>query len=313
MFKVNPVFLLANSLLGLSLILLPKIASAETLNSPILIAQNVVDGLPPAPPQSTEYSPESNLQTPAISVPDRVPNQAPDLFELPARGRPVEAAERYLVIVNGSSPRLLTQVRRIESDAFIQEYQGQQVIQIGLFNDVNNAQDQVDILAAEGINAEIWQVSGAQAANPRLNAGGTAIPAPDLVPVAPIPASVSIPVPAPMNAFSFQPASVSPTPLVADTVTAAPTEISQDSGSEGGGERTPYYVVIPGDSDTIPEIANQVIRLGDGYAIASMVEEAARPLGQHVRVGPFTSRRSASRWSRYFRNFGMDARIDYRR
>jgi hypothetical protein len=308
MFKVNPVSLFANSLIGFSLILIPKIASAETLNSPILITQNVVDGLPPAPPQSTEYSPGLNLQTPAISVPDRVPDPVPD--------RPFESAERYLVIVNGSNPRLLTQVRRIESDAFIQEHQGKRVIQIGLFNDINNAQDQVDILAAEGINAEIWQVSGAQAANPRLNAGGTAIPAPDLVPVTPLPASIPIPVPAPATAFSFQPTSASPAPrqFVADAVTAAPAEISQDvSQDSGDGERTPYYVVIPGDSDTIPEIANQVIRLGDGYAIASMVEEAARPLGQHVRVGPFTSRRSAARWSRYFRNFGMDARIDYRR
>jgi hypothetical protein len=307
MFKVNPVFLVANSLLGFSLILLPKISSAETLNSSILIAQNIVDGLPPAPPQSTEYSPDSSLPIPAVSVP-AAPDRLPD--------RPLESAERYLVIVNGSSPRLLTQVRRIESDAFIQEYQGNRVIQIGLFNDVNNAQDQVDLLAAAGINAEIWQVSGAQATTPRLNAGGTAIPAPNLVPVTPIPASVPIPVPAPATAFSFQQPSsqqtpISPAPLVADVVTDAPTEISQDSG--GGGRRTPYYVVIPGDSDTVAEIANQVIRLGDGYAIASMVEEAERPLGQHVRVGPFTSRRSAARWSRYFRNFGMDARIDYRR
>jgi hypothetical protein len=298
MFKVNAATLISNSLIGFSLILLPQIASAKTPNSPILIAQTVVDGLPPAPPQSTAPAPESNLQTPAVWVPDR------------GNDRPIESAEKYLVLVNGSSPQLLSQVRRIESSAFIQEYQGNRVIQIGLFNDINNAQDQVDLLAAEGINAEIWQVSGAQATNPRLNAGGTAavIPAPDLVPVTPIPASIPIPVPAPA-AFSFQETPAAPRPFVAQTMTNAPTEISQDSG---GGERTPYYVVIPGDSNAMPEIANQVIRLGEGYAIAAMVEEAERPLGGHVRVGPFTSRRSAARWSRYFRSFGMDARIDYR-
>jgi hypothetical protein len=298
MFKVNAATAVSNSLIGFSLILFPQIASAKTPNLPISIAQNVVDGLPPAPPQGAP--PESNLQTPAVWVPDG------------GDDRPIESAERYLVLVNGSSPQLLSQVRRIESSAFIQEYQGNRVIQIGLFNDINNAQDQVDLLAAEGINAEIWQVSGAQATNPRFNAGGTAaaIPAPDLVPVAPIPASIPIPVPAPAAAFSFQQTpAAQPRQVVAD---AAPTEISQDSGSFDGGERTPYYVVIPGNAEAMPEIANQVIRLGEGYAIASMVEEAKRPLGGHVRVGPFTSRRSAARWSRYFRSFGMDARIDYR-
>jgi hypothetical protein len=298
MFKVNAATAVSNSLIGFSLIFLPQIASAKTPNIPISIAQNVVDGLPPAPPQGAP--PESNLQTPNVWVPDG------------GGDRPIESAERYLVLVNGSSPQLLSQVRRIESSAFIQEYQGNRVIQIGLFNDINNAQDQVDLLAAEGINAEIWQVSGAQATNPRLNAGGTsaAIPAPDLVPVAPIPASIPIPVPAPAAAFSFQQTpATQPRQVVAD---AAPTEISQDSGSFDGGERTPYYVVIPGNAEAMPEIANQVIRLGEGYAIASMVEEAERPLGGHVRVGPFTSRRSAARWSRYFRSFGMDARIDYR-
>jgi hypothetical protein len=300
MFKVNATTLMGNSLIGFSLILLPQIASAQTLSSPILIAQTVVDGLPPAPPQSTESTPESNLQTPAVWVPD------------PESDRPIESVEKYLVLVNGSSPQLLSQVRRIESSAFIQEHEGKSVIQIGLFNDINNAQEQVDLLAAEGINAEIWQVSGAQATNPRLNAGGTAtvIPAPDLVPVTPIPASIPIPVPAPATAFSFQEAPAAPRQFVADTLTDAPTAISQDSSD--GGESTPYYVVIPGNSQMMPEIANQVIRLGEGYAIAAMVEEAERPLGGHVRVGPFTSRRSAARWSRYFRSFGMDARVDYR-
>jgi hypothetical protein len=301
MFKVNAATLISNSLIGFSLILLPQIASAKTPNLPISIAQTVVDGLPPAPPQGVP--PESNLQTPDVWVPDARDD------------RPIESAARYLVLVNGSSAQLLNQVRRIESSAFIQEYQGNRVIQIGLFNDIDNAQDQVDLLAAEGINAEIWQVSGAQATNPRLNAGGTAaaIPAPDLVPVAPIPAGIPIPVPAPAPAaaFSFQQTpAASPRPLVANA--AAPSEISQDMGRSEGGERTPYYVVIPGNSEAMPEIANQVIRLGEGYAIASMVEEAERPLGGHVRVGPFTSRRSAARWSRYFRNFGMDARVDYR-
>jgi hypothetical protein len=32
-----------------------------------------------------------------------------------------------------------------------------------------------------------------------------------------------------------------------------------------------------------------------------------------VLVGPFTNRNAATRWNRYFRDFGMDARVYYRR
>lgn len=93
--------------------------------------------------------------------------------------------------------------------------------------------------------------------------------------------------------------------------TADPTEIAQNDNSFD--DAAPYYVVIPGNAEILPEIANQVIRLSEGYSIAAVVEEAERPLGNHVRVGPFSGRRSANRWSRYFRDFGMDARVHYMR
>jgi hypothetical protein len=304
MFKVNSALLICNSLIGLSLVLNPKTSSAETLNQSTLLAQEIVDGLPPAPP--TFAIPELNLEPPSA---------APNV-------EPPPQAERYLVFVNGATPDLLAQVRRIESGAFVQEHQGKSIIQVGLFNELIYAQQQVEILADAGISAEVLGVSGAEATEPHLNAGGTAasVPAPDLLPVAPIPAApapVAVSIPA-STAFSFRETSTATPPqFVQSSAGASATEGRQNqvsqSSEQSGGEKTPYYVVIPGNSATLSEIANQVIRLGEGYGIANVVEEAERPLGQHVRVGPFTSRRSAAHWSRYFRTFGMDARIDYRR
>jgi hypothetical protein len=262
MLKING-FVFLSGVLGCGLILVPQIASAETPN---LIAQQVFNGLPAAPPLppgfSSPVAPELQLQPPAAPAP--LPDSVPALTS--------PSTQRYLVLVNGDSPLLLTQVRQVEAGAFIQEHAGKRVIQVGLYGNAVNAQQQVEALAAEGIRAKVLNVSGEAATNPQLNAGGTA----------------------------------------ASTV-AAPTVAAADGAGINEADATPYFVVIPGNLDILPEIANQVIRLSEGYAIAAKVEEAERPLGNHVRVGPFSGRRAASRWSRYFRNFGMDARVDYRR
>jgi hypothetical protein len=256
MLKIHHLIVLS-SLLGCGLSLVPQIASAETPN---LIAQEVLNGLPPAPPLPPGFSnPEPALRSPSTPQLNAAPNSVP--------------SARYLVLVNGASPQLLTQVRQVEAGAFIQEHDGKQVIQVGLYSNEGNAQQRVDTLAQEGIRAKIVNVSGEAATNPQLNAGGTA----------------------------------TNTPAVAQSV------VAQNSDQSGWGDAAPYYVVIPGDSDILPEIANQVIRLSEGYTIAARVEEADRPLGNHVRVGPFSGRRAAARWSRYFRDFGMDARVDFRR
>jgi hypothetical protein len=276
-----------SGLLG-GLILSPRIASAETLNSSILLAQAVTDGLPPAPPgaeppivtpsvtPSAAPAPEFDLRPPTVlpSLPARSPSPtlAPAAPAVIPQATPQampqatpKPSQRYLVLVNGDSATLLTRVRTVESDAFIREYDGKRMIQVGLFNDSSHARQQVTALRREGIRAKIENVSGVAATNPQLNTGGTAEP----------------------------------------TVVADNSDFSNDA--------TPYYVVIPGNSEILPEIANQVIRLSEGYAIAAVVEEAERPLGNHVRVGPFSGRRSANRWSGYFRDFGMDARVHYMR
>ena len=67
-----------------------------------------------------------------------------------------------------------------------------------------------------------------------------------------------------------------------------------------------YFVVIPGDSRDLPNIAAEVVRLG---VTETAVEQKEAPRGPHIAVGPFDSRKDAERWGSYFRSVGMDARV----
>lgn len=87
-----------------------------------------------------------------------------------------------------------------------------------------------------------------------------------------------------------------------------PSNSLQPDASSSRGRRT-YYVVIPGKQTDLEAISNQVIRLGDSFGIAQLVEQSGTPRGPHVQVGPFADRDAANRWNRYFRDFGMDARV----
>lgn len=75
-----------------------------------------------------------------------------------------------------------------------------------------------------------------------------------------------------------------------------------------------YYVVIPGQVEELAEMRTQVALLGSGLgANANTVQQNQEPLGPHVSVGPFVDRDAAERWNRYLRDFGMNARVYYRR
>jgi hypothetical protein len=79
----------------------------------------------------------------------------------------------------------------------------------------------------------------------------------------------------------------------------------QDSFNVGG-----YFVVIPGNSKDLPDIAARVVSLG---VAESAVSQRESPRGSHIAVGPFDNRRDADRWSNYFRSTGMDARVYFAR
>jgi cell division protein FtsN len=192
--------------------------------------------------------------------------------------------------VNGDSPLLLEQVRKVESGAFLQTLDGQRLIQAGSFNEANRAEQQVQALELQGIGAEIITAPAVVAAQPQLisAAPSPVIPSPDLTPA---PASQGV-------VFGQAPSFNTPTPTSGGTLIAAANS---------------YYVAIPGRTEDLEDIRNQVIRLGGSLGVAQSVIQRQSPLGPHVLVGPFINRRAAERWNHYLRSFGMDARVYYRR
>ena len=304
-----------------------------------LIAQDVVQGLPPPPGQAALPS--------QPDLPDRSP--APPQEQQ-------TSDRRYIVVVNGGSSRLLSQVQRVASSASVQEYQGQRVIQVATFDDSDRAERQVQLLASRGIGAKILPVSNTglpdsqpspslaqplaqssvQARSPQI-AASPDLPPPDFLPLqaSPSQALPSQAVPREVNFNGGQPTLnqfPSPPPLPAgasrnsdgsrpsEDVTNSAARSSQPdalrSGSSDGftgsdrlNRGRAYFVVIPGKQGELDAISNQVIRLGDGFGIAQLVQQTSEPRGPHVQVGPFGDRNAANRWNRYFRDFGMDARI----
>ncbi|MDB9336196.1 hypothetical protein PN501_14705 [Nodularia spumigena CS-590/01] len=74
-----------------------------------------------------------------------------------------QSFQRYLVLVNSSNTQTLQQVRRIEPTAYIRQYQGRSVIQVGIFSQLFNAESRVRELRSFGINnAQIMNFSDGQ-------------------------------------------------------------------------------------------------------------------------------------------------------
>jgi hypothetical protein len=69
-------------------------------------------------------------------------------------------------------------------------------------------------------------------------------------------------------------------------------------------------VVIPSNGKKLDVVSEQVVRLTNGMGVDGMITTATTR-GPHVQVGPFNSRSAANRWTRYFRDFGMDARVSF--
>lgn len=237
--------------------------------SHFLVAQQVVDGLPPPPP--TTFGQESIAQN--------------------------QAVQQYLVVINSDSEMMLSQVQQVQPTASLQEYNGQRFIQAGVFNDPTTAQQQVSTLAASGITAQVVTLTNTASTISQAPAASTTygssydvnantLPPPEALPTTSFPAT------------EVEFGSSDPNALPA----AAP---------EARGSRA-YYVIIPGGGQKVEAITTQIARLTEGMGIDNMVQ-AGTNNGSHVRVGPFSDRSAASRWSRYFRDFGMDARVSYGR
>ena len=134
------------SLSGLALCSIVQSASAQSPGFPLTPPPPTVpiQPLPSLPVESTPLPNERVFQAPVTNpVPNSVPNLAPS-------NRP-----QYRVFVNGDSPLMLQQVKRVEPQAFIQQFEGRRVIQAGVFSTEANARQQTEALAAQGIASEI--------------------------------------------------------------------------------------------------------------------------------------------------------------
>lgn len=110
------------------------------------------DSLPPASDTQPVIFPQDTLPSVSPYTPN---NQREYNFQAPStpnRSRDFPARSLYRVDIYGDNPLLLTEVRRIEPEAFVRQ---NGVIQAGVFADQFNAQQRVRVLESQGIPAQI--------------------------------------------------------------------------------------------------------------------------------------------------------------
>ena len=278
----------------------------QVLAHPTLLAQQVVDRLPPPPP-IPELQPSQQ---------DNTTNPLP-IDDISAEIIEDDTGELHMVYVNGDSPLLLQQVQRVEPTATLQTFEGQTVILVGMFERSSEANQQVAQLNQQGIQADVASVSRVVLSPnaPNNTSLLEELPPADgrsLTTGAPT-ASVTLPngTAGSSNLRTSDNTSSTSTPSNVtsnagnSSVSSFPPEAEAADSSDGA-----YYVVIPGRTSTLTELRQQVLLLG---TIPAAVVQRERPLGPHLLVGPFTNQSAASRWNGYFREFGMDARVYYKR
>jgi hypothetical protein len=92
------------------------------------------------------------------ALPILEPDQAIEFFPGQQNFQPVQVNQhsqnfqRFLVYVDGGNSQTLQQVRWVEPNAFVRQFQGRSVIQSGIFSQLINAENRVRELQASGIN-----------------------------------------------------------------------------------------------------------------------------------------------------------------
>ncbi|UZQ56114.1 hypothetical protein OOK60_08695 [Trichothermofontia sichuanensis B231] len=174
----------------------------------------------------------------------------------------------YVVIIDNSSPQLLSEVQRVVPDAFIRSLDGRSVIQAGLFRYESNAIQQANTLAASGFTARVLTLTNAAIVTPPPVTN----PIGDPTLVNPLPPQVLPPI-------------VNPQPPV-----VLPARVRA------------YFVVIPGRQDELAFIANRVRGLGGNQL---QVVTRLQPRGPHVAIGPYERRSQAEFWNNFLQSSGF--------
>jgi hypothetical protein len=118
----------------------------------------IFEELPPSSPSSL---PSLNLSPSPPTLPSLPPADRELNFQAPSRPLPLRTptldTNFYRVDIFGDSPFLLSQVKRIEPEAFVRSGEG--VIQAGVFADQFNARSRVRTLEAQGIRAKVIAIA----------------------------------------------------------------------------------------------------------------------------------------------------------
>lgn len=247
-----------------------------------------VSGVSPASAQVMDQLPPP----PNVAFGETLPTATPVPYSgsSSASNRAV-AQDAYLVFVNGDSPLMLQQVQAVVPSAGYREHEGHTVIQVGIFQQQKDANQQIAQLESRGIGAGLDRVE------------------------------VSASEMAPVNAFAANGSSESrEVEFGQTTVAVAPTSGIPIPVSQSTSERRSqddevdssanYFVVVPSYNGDVQAMSQYVAQLALGAPSGGV--QIGNHLGSHVRVGPFRDRGTAQNWENYLRAFGMDARVHYR-
>lgn len=248
-------------------------------NSLLLLTgmSSLAQTLPP-PPSANNSSEQGNevyqFEAPTNNSPTPTP---------PIENNSIPSSNNRLfrVQVYGSSEQLLSLVRRVEPKAFVPD--GKQIIQVGLFSQANNAQELVQDLSQQGVEAEIIQIHQPQNQSSQSNASRE---------------SISLSSAPEINNASQD---MEPIPLAVESS-------GENTKKENHSEKTTraYYVVIPSSENKVAEMAETV---EDAGVRQNLIQKRDAPRGTHVAVGPFPNRNEAHRWSSQLQTEGLDARV----
>jgi hypothetical protein len=193
---------------------------------------------------------------------------------------------RYFVYVNGNSWSLLQQVRQIEPSAYIRQFQGRSVIQAGAFSKEYNALQRVRQLESYGI----YRTQLISSANGEGNYYS------------------------PYSYSSYREGAYRDGNFYSP-YSRPYYPYRQRSSYSAYGDNYPrykgkfYYVVIPANSEDLPEIES---RLQQRAGLQTNLMTRNHPRGPHVAVGPFSRRLEAEQWNNYLRSLGFaNARVYY--
>ncbi len=328
--------------INLLTLILAQAAGAQTVIDGLPPPPSIPELEPQSPAPSNEPAAGSPAAEPAVgSTAVEEPAAVEPVDVVPTA--PADSAQRYRVLINSDSPFLLEQVRRVEPAAAFERYQGQSVILAGQFAQLAPAQQQVEALADQGIGAEIavgLEESGREATGPEVT--GPEVTGPEVAEESEVAEAIDEPFTAigatatvaaaptaPDDEFdqlgssigsgvaALPPAELSapltPEPTITDPALApeavAPAPVAQSPAPQDA-IGSDYYIVVPGDADSLNRLQGQVALLG---ANPNAIAQRDQPLGPHLLIGPFVNRQSATRWNQFLRDFGMDSRVYYRR